>query len=34
MEPEDFAGRIGRWFWESEPWWPEPFAHPTVHPTS
>ncbi len=23
MEPEEFKGRIGRYSWESEPWWPE-----------
>ena len=22
MEPGEFAGRIGRYHWESEPWWP------------
>jgi arylsulfatase A-like enzyme len=24
LEAEEFAGRIGRWHHESEPWWPEP----------
>jgi len=23
MEPEEFEGTIGRYHWESEPWWPE-----------
>ena len=23
MEGEEFAGRISRYHWESEPWWPE-----------
>ena len=22
MEPSEFQGRIGRYHWESEPWWP------------
>ena len=24
MEPGEFGGTIGRWYWESEQWWPEP----------
>lgn len=28
MEPSEFRGRIGRYFWESEPWWPEPARPP------
>ena len=23
MEPGEFGGSIGRWYWESEQWWPE-----------
>jgi arylsulfatase A-like enzyme len=32
MEPEAFAGRIGRWFHESEPWWPDPVRAPAGAP--
>ncbi len=32
MEPEEFGGRVGRWYHESEPWWPEPTRAPTGAP--
>jgi arylsulfatase A-like enzyme len=32
MEREEFAGRIGRWHHESEPWWPEPVRAPAGAP--
>ena len=28
MEPGQFEGTIGRWFWESEQWWPTPTRAP------
>ena len=32
VEPEGFAGSIGRWHHESEPWWPEPQRAPAEAP--
>ena len=32
MEPGEFRGRIGRYHWESEPWWPEPVRPPEGAP--
>ena len=32
MEAEEFEGRIGRWYHESEPWWPEPTRAPSGAP--
>jgi arylsulfatase len=32
MEPGEFAGRIGRYHWESEPWWPDPPTPPAGAP--
>src|SRR4051812_10993393 len=32
MEPDEFEGRIGRYHWESEPWWPEPPRPPEGAP--
>jgi arylsulfatase len=32
VEREEFRGRIGRYHWESEPWWPEPVRPPEGAP--
>ncbi len=32
MDSEQFQGRIGRWYHESEPWWPEPSRAPAGAP--
>jgi arylsulfatase len=32
MEPEEFQGTIGRYHWESEPWWPEEPSPPEGAP--
>ncbi|NIR37076.1 MAG: sulfatase-like hydrolase/transferase [Actinobacteria bacterium] len=32
MEIEEFGGRIGRWYRESEPWWPPEVRAPTGSP--
>lgn len=32
MEPSEFRGRIGRYHWESEPWWPDPLRPPEGAP--
>jgi arylsulfatase A-like enzyme len=32
MEPGEFRGTIGRYHWESEPWWPEPRRAPAGAP--
>jgi arylsulfatase A-like enzyme len=32
VEPEEFEGRIGRYHWESEPWWPAPARMPAGSP--
>jgi arylsulfatase len=32
MEAEEFQGHIGRWYHESEPWWPEPVRAPAGAP--
>jgi arylsulfatase A-like enzyme len=32
MEPGEFQGKIGRYHWESEPWWPEPRRPPAGAP--
>ncbi len=32
MEAEEFQGRVGRWYHESEPWWPEPNRAPAGAP--
>ena len=32
MEPGAFGGEIGRYHWESTPWWPEPKTPPAGAP--
>src|SRR5262245_6603287 len=32
MEPGEFRGTIGRYHWESTPWWPEPVRAPATAP--
>ncbi|MGH9137313.1 MAG: arylsulfatase [Acidimicrobiales bacterium] len=32
MEPDEFEGRIGRYHWESEPWWPDEPTPPAGAP--
>lgn len=32
MEPGQFGGTIGRWYWDSEQWWPEPEHAPAGSP--
>jgi arylsulfatase A-like enzyme len=32
MEPPDFKGTIGRYHWESSPWWPEELSPPAGAP--